>query len=70
MLDRTHPPIAPFTMTEPLILRPFPNGGWSIEQPVGERGVIPVALGAYSNAEDMLRALRDALVRAEDATHG
>ena len=69
MTERNHPSIAPFTPTEPLTLRPFPNGGWSVEQP-GEPGNRPAALGAYSSAADMITALRGALLGPEADRHG
>lgn len=63
MTDKEQTPsIAPFTHTENLILHPFPNGGWVVTQEGPISGDRDARLGAYSSAEDMLKALSDALM--------
>lgn len=51
-----------FESDKPLMLIPYPNGGWVIEQPEpAHTGINAKNLGAYSSAEDMLQALDVAL---------
>ena len=47
---------------KPMILTPFPNGGWTIVQGGKDFGGIPLDVGAYSNATDMIDALSLALI--------
>lgn len=58
--------MAPFKADLPLILEPFPNGGWAAYQNPGDTGVKPVQLGAYTNAADLLSAMSDALLIARE----
>lgn len=51
-----------FKIDEPLILIPYPNGGWVIEQRDMSGMLVPSKVGAYSCAEDMLHALKAVLV--------
>ncbi|TNE66810.1 MAG: hypothetical protein EP336_09335 [Rhodobacteraceae bacterium] len=48
--------------TDRLILRAAPNGGWIIATHGGYLGVAEDVIGAYSNADEMIDALRIALV--------
>ena len=61
----TYPDIGEFETELPLVLNPMPNGGWVVSQDVREIGVMGKDLGAYSNAEDMLKVLRGALGKGE-----
>ena len=58
--DNTFPAIAPFNTDAPITLEMAPNGGWIATQQADSR-CVPNRLGAYSSAEDMLRALAGAL---------
>ncbi|ANS06223.1 hypothetical protein HOR19_gp30 [Phage MedPE-SWcel-C56] len=46
-----------FKRDDGLHLRELPNGGWLVTSPSREMGVRETELGAYSDADDMLRAL-------------
>ena len=52
-----------FSLDDPIILIPHPNGGWTIEQGSGD-GVMPQKIGAYTNTDDMLDALNKNLPHA------
>lgn len=54
---------------ESLMLNPFPNGGWTISQRSGT-GQMPTEIGAYSDADSMLDALRSILREAAARTKG
>ena len=54
------PPLGPFKLGVPLVLMPFPNGGWTIQQS-GDYGDLPRPIGSFSNAADMLVALQACL---------
>lgn len=61
MSNTDKPKIGEFWNDKPLLITPFPNGGYTVQQGGGEmmRGA---ELGAYSNAQDMLDALANALI--------
>lgn len=56
-----HPKIGVFNTSAPLILEMAPNGGWIVSQSTDAR-CHAATIGAYSSAEDMLRALSAALI--------
>ena len=56
------PVIGVFTANEPIQIEMMPNGGWVVTQRDPDRGVMPSNLGAYSSAQDMIDALRHALI--------
>ena len=47
--------LGPFKKTDKLLIRPYQNGGYTVE-------ISGVGLGSFSNASDMLDALSEALV--------
>jgi hypothetical protein len=53
--------IGVFKTDQPIMIEPYPNGGWVVTQRDENPSIQPVRLGAYSTAEDMLSALSDAL---------
>lgn len=55
------PKIGEFDNGQPIILTPFPNGGWIIQSRAECRGEYDNDLGAYSTIHDALAALRFAL---------
>jgi hypothetical protein len=59
----TYPKRLVLKANAPLIVTPFPNGGWTIEQTTGER-MMPASVGAFTSAYDMLAALQVALLDA------
>lgn len=71
MTDTTqYPPLGPIKLGMPLALMPFPNGGWTIQQS-GDYGDLPRPIGSFSNAADMLIALKACLVDIDKAKqHG
>lgn len=48
-------------LDEDLIISPYPNGGWVINQRADEPGRMAKCVGAYSNSDDMISALSKAL---------
>ena len=65
-----YPALGPFKLGVPLVLIPFPNGGWTIQQS-GDYGEIPRPIGSFSNAADMLIALQACLNSIDPAVqHG
>lgn len=57
-------PIGTFDLSRPLILEPWPNGGWSLTQRAREAGLEAERVGAFTSSQDMIDALASAL------THG
>jgi hypothetical protein len=53
--------IAEFGAKDTLMLKPHPNGGWTVSKLSSERGVMDTSLGAYTNSTDLLDALTEAL---------
>jgi len=47
---------------EPLILEQAPNGGWVVLQNSKDMRAAPPMIGAYSSAQDMIKALSVALL--------
>jgi hypothetical protein len=58
--EKEKPIIGVFRTDAPIVLEMAPNGGWVVPQ-VNDPREYSQRLGAYSSAEDMLRALSEAL---------
>lgn len=62
MTNPTKNNLAQFSAASPIILTPWPNGGWTVEcAGPYPPGVSPSQLGAFSSHSDMLMALSNAL---------
>jgi hypothetical protein len=58
------PKIGVFKVTDRIVLKRTPNDGWVVSAHNGNPGYMDEVIGAYSNTDDMLSALSDALCKA------